>query len=83
VGWIGSDKNGKHGIPESHAGQNGCHPRKNDANTKEKQAKMEGKVESQIGFLVSRMEMDRNTDWEEMKAAIQSVRSELDETIRQ
>jgi hypothetical protein len=37
-------------------------------------------VESQICFLVSKLEAERKTDWEEMKAAIQSIRSERDET---
>jgi hypothetical protein len=50
---------------------------------KEIQAKTKDMMESQIGFLVSRMEADRETDREEMKTAIQSIQSELDETIQQ
>jgi hypothetical protein len=45
-------------------------------------AKMKDMMESQIGFIVSRTEADRKTDWEEMEAALQSMWSEL-ETIRQ
>jgi hypothetical protein len=56
---------------------------KMDANTKEMQAKMGDTMESQIGFLVSRMESARKTNREEMKAAIQSIWSERDETIQQ
>jgi 5,10-methylene-tetrahydrofolate dehydrogenase/methenyl tetrahydrofolate cyclohydrolase len=40
---------------------------------KEMQAKMKDTMGSQIGFLVSRMEADRKTNQEEMKAAIQSI----------
>jgi hypothetical protein len=40
-------------------------------------------MEGQIGFLVPRMEADRKTDQEEMKASIQSMGSVLDEIIRQ
>jgi uncharacterized protein YicC (UPF0701 family) len=47
---------------------------------KEMQAKMKDTMKSQIRFLVSRMEADRKTDQEEMKAAIQSMWSKLDET---
>jgi hypothetical protein len=47
------------------------------------QARMKDTMESQIGFLGSRMEADRKTNREEMKAAIQSIWSERDETIQQ
>jgi hypothetical protein len=35
--------------------------------------------ESHIGFLISRMEADRKIEWEEMKNAMLSMWSELDE----
>jgi hypothetical protein len=58
--------------------------RKNDYEAlKEIQTKMKDTMESQIAFLVSRMEAERKTDWEEIKAAIQSIQSELDQTIQQ
>jgi hypothetical protein len=47
------------------------------------QAKLKVMMESQIGFLVFRMVAGRKTDREEMKAAIQSIRSELNETMKQ
>jgi hypothetical protein len=50
---------------------------------KEMQARMKDMLESHTGFLVSRMETDRKTNREEMKATIQSMRSELDEMIQQ
>jgi uncharacterized protein YukE len=40
-------------------------------------------IESEIGFLVSRMEEDRKTNREEMKATVKSIRSEVYETIQQ
>jgi predicted component of type VI protein secretion system len=40
-------------------------------------------MESEIGFLVSRMEEGRKTNREEMKATIKSIWSEVDETIQQ
>jgi hypothetical protein len=46
---------------------------------KEMQARMKDTMESQIGFLVPRIKPNR----EEMKAAIQSIQSERDETIQQ
>jgi histidinol-phosphate/aromatic aminotransferase/cobyric acid decarboxylase-like protein len=47
---------------------------------KKMQARMKDTLESQIGFLVSRMEADRKPAREEMKTAIQFIRSELHET---
>jgi hypothetical protein len=44
------------------------------------QARMKDTMESQIGFLATRMEADRKADGEEMKAAIQSIQSERDRT---
>jgi ribosomal protein L23 len=43
------------------------------------QGEMKDMMESQIGFLVSRMEVNRKADKEEIKATIQSIWSELDE----
>jgi predicted component of type VI protein secretion system len=40
-------------------------------------------MESEIGVLVSRMEEGRKTNWEEMKATVKSIWSEVDETIQQ
>jgi hypothetical protein len=47
-----------------------------DVHTKEMQARMKDTITSQIDFPVSRMEADRKKAREEMKAAIQSIRSE-------
>jgi hypothetical protein len=47
------------------------------------QAKMKHMMESEIGFLVSRMEADRKSSREEMKDTVQSIRSELNETSQQ
>jgi uncharacterized membrane-anchored protein YhcB (DUF1043 family) len=50
---------------------------------KEMQAQMKDTMESQIGFLISRMEVDRKTKREEMKAAMQSIQSELEDTRKE
>jgi hypothetical protein len=56
---------------------------KMETNTNKMQAKMEDTMESQIGFLVSRMEVARKINREEMKAVVQSIWSERYETIEQ
>jgi predicted component of type VI protein secretion system len=40
-------------------------------------------METEIGFLVSKMEKVRKTNREEMKATVKSILSEVDETIQQ
>jgi hypothetical protein len=47
------------------------------------QTKMEVTMDSQISFLVSGMGAARKTSQEEMKAAVQSIWAERDETIQQ
>jgi hypothetical protein len=83
---VTSDKNGRHGILKAMLAKMNARmdatQEKIDASTKEMQTKMEDTMESQISFLVSRMEPARKTNQEEIKAAIQSIWSEGDGMIQ-
>jgi hypothetical protein len=89
---------GKHEIPESHAGQNGHHPRKNGCQYKSygrghrnqlkgnaghlRKDEIKYEIKEDMKTMQERAEANRKTDREEMKQEIRAGQEQMQDMIR-